>query len=321
MVKEFSFGNYRSFKEIQSLNMTASKIKEHTDNNIIVINEKESLLKSKAIYGANASGKSNIVKALILFIDTINTSVKNEKALMKVDEFKLSDETKTKPTFFQLIFEISGIQYRYGYEATNEIITSEWLFGTPNEREVTYFIREYDKIIEINKKHFPEGNKLVALDVFRDNSLFLSTVAFLKGELSRQIMNEINSITILNGLEDKKLIFAGEEIKNEEKKSKIVDFLKIADIGIDSVTAFKLTKDLLDKYNKDGHFDNLLEFQDIEFLMSTHTVYNTKKEKTDEIMLPFDGSQSAGTKKMFELSPFIIDAITAVEHVIRVRVI
>jgi len=78
MIKEFSFGNYRSFKEIQSLNMTASKINELTENNIIVLNEKQSLLKSKAIYGANASGKSNIVKALVSFIKIIKNSVKDE---------------------------------------------------------------------------------------------------------------------------------------------------------------------------------------------------------------------------------------------------
>ena len=86
MIKEFSFGNYRSFKEIQSLNMTASKINELSENNIIVLNEKQSLLKSKAIYGANASGKSNIVKALVSFIRIIKNSVKDEIELQTINK-------------------------------------------------------------------------------------------------------------------------------------------------------------------------------------------------------------------------------------------
>jgi AAA15 family ATPase/GTPase len=140
MIKEFSFGNYRSFKEIQSLNMTASKINELTENNIIVLNEKQSLLKSKAIYGANASGKSNIVKALVSFIKIIKNSVKDEKVLDLIENFKLSVDTDNEPSFFQLIFEINKIQFRYGFEVTDKVIKSEWLFGVPNEREVCYFV-------------------------------------------------------------------------------------------------------------------------------------------------------------------------------------
>jgi AAA15 family ATPase/GTPase len=310
MIKEFSFGNYRSFKEVQSLNMTASKIKEHIDTNLIEINEKQSLLKSKAIYGANASGKSNIVKALIAFINIINSPVKDEKNLfINYREFRFSDETANKPSFFQLIFEIDNVQYRYGFEATKEIITSEWLFGIPNEREVTFFIREKDKIIEISEKHFAEGHKFVSFNIFKKNSLFLSTLAFLNGELSKQIIDEINSITVLNGLEDKQFLFVGDELKNIEKKAKIINFLKIADIGINSIDGLKVTEEFIQKNYPEMYFDELKSFQDSDMLISYHNKYNSKNEKLNEVFLSFEDSQSAGTKKMFELSSFIIDAI------------
>jgi len=311
MIKEFSFGNFRSFKEIQSLNLTASKINEHSDTNIIPISEKQSLLKSKAIYGANASGKSNIIKALISFIEIINLSVKDETILLKyIRLFLLSDENESAPSFFQLIFEVENIQYRYGFEANNHIITSEWLFGTPKEREVPYFIRENDKIIEISKTHFAEGHKLVNLDVFRNNSLFLSTVGFLKGKLSKQLINSINSITVLSGLEDKQLLIAGEELKNDEKKSKIIEFLKIADTGINSIEVLKFTEELINEYVPERISNELKDFKDADLLISTHSKYNSEKVVLGEVALLFDDSQSAGTKKMFEISPFIIDAIS-----------
>ncbi|MEA3451999.1 MAG: AAA family ATPase, partial [Bacteroidota bacterium] len=123
MIQEFSFGNFKSFKDINSLNMTAAKIDDL--NNKGITNDNKPLLKSKAIYGANASGKSNMVKALVAFLRIINSSVKNNKIINLIENYRLSTETENQPTFFQLIFQFDDIIYRYGFEATNEKITSE----------------------------------------------------------------------------------------------------------------------------------------------------------------------------------------------------
>ncbi|MFV8326625.1 AAA family ATPase [Flavobacterium sp. ZS1P14] len=113
MIEEFSFGNSFSFKDIQTLNMTAAKIKSNNSildqQNVIPIKEELSLLKSKAIYGANASGKSNVIKGLVTFIRIIKDSVKEEKSLTLIDSFQLSTETIDEPTFFQLIFRVDNV--------------------------------------------------------------------------------------------------------------------------------------------------------------------------------------------------------------------
>ena len=86
-LQEFSFGNFKSFKDIQTLNLSSAKIKSKNPeiDTLNVIKgrnvENTSFLKSKAIYGANASGKSNIIKAIVTFIRIIRTSVKNEDIL------------------------------------------------------------------------------------------------------------------------------------------------------------------------------------------------------------------------------------------------
>ncbi len=319
MIKEFSFGNYRSFKEIQSLNMTASKINELSENNIIVLNEKQSLLKSKAIYGANASGKSNIVKALVSFIRIIKNSVKDEKVLDLIENFKLSVETENEPSFFQLIFEINKIQFRYGFEVTNKVIKSEWLFGVPNEREVCYFVRENNTIKDISKLHFEEGYKLLSIyndsegenEVFRSNSLFLSAVAAMNGKLSKQISNTISSITVLSGLQDKQLYnISGTNLRNEETKNKITDFLKIADVGINSLDIIEVvTNDELIKDAPTELIKKLEQGNKIGLVISTHDKFNSGKEKIGEANLQFLSSQSEGTLKMFEISSFLIQAI------------
>lgn len=318
MIKEFSFGNFRSFKDIQSLNMTASKINEHTENNIIRIKNNQLLLKSKAIYGANASGKSNIVKALISFIKIIKTSVKDENVLSFIDSFKLSTETEHEPTFFQLIFENENVQYRYGFEVTNKVVKSEWLFGVPNEREVTFFIREGNKINEVSEKHYEEGYKLKSFftenegenEVFRSNSLFLGSVASMNGKFSKQLLNSMSSITVLSGLADKQLFnITGTQLKSDESKNRIVDFLKIADLGINSLDLIEITKDNLSKDTPENLIKEIEQGNKIGLVLSIHSKYNEKKEKVGEIPLQFLSTQSQGTLKMFEISSFIFKAI------------
>ena len=318
MIKEFSFGNYRSFKEIQSLNMTASKINELTGNNIIVLNEKQSLLKSKAIYGANASGKSNIVKALVSFIRIIKNSVKDEKILELIESFKLSVDTENEPSFFQLIFEMNKIQYRYGFEATDKEIRSEWLFGVPNEREVCYFVRENNTINDISKLHFEEGHKLLSIyndsegenEVFRSNSLFLSAVAAMNGKLSKQISNAIFSITVLSGLQDKQLYnISGTSLRNEATKNKITDFLKIADVGINSLDVIEPVTENMVKEPAAQYFSKSDKDSKLGAVISNHDKFNAEKEKIGEANLQFLSSQSEGTLKMFEISSFLIQAI------------
>src|SRR5690606_34718304 len=184
MIEEFSFGNFRSFKDIQTLNLTAAKIKsKHTELdriNVFPINNDLSLLKAKAIYGANASGKSNVITALVSFIRIIRDSVKEERVLSLIASFQLSTETENQPTFFQLIFRIDKTRYRYGFEADDKSIKSEWLFSTPNKREQPLFIREDKLIVEINQTHFEEGviyQKLFENSkdpIFTDTSLFLT---------------------------------------------------------------------------------------------------------------------------------------------------
>jgi AAA15 family ATPase/GTPase len=85
-----------------------------------------------AIYGANASGKSNFIRAIRAFLAIVDQSVINNDLLAStIHPFALSTETEYQPTFFQVFFKIDAIIYRYGFEANQQEIVSEWLFGTP----------------------------------------------------------------------------------------------------------------------------------------------------------------------------------------------
>jgi AAA15 family ATPase/GTPase len=315
MFEEFSFGNFWSFKEMQTLNMTAARIKSNNPvldtDNIIPVREGLNLLKSKAIYGANAGGKSNVIKALVAFIRIIRNSVKEDTILKLIDSFQLSTETIDQPTFFQLVFRIDNIRYRYGFEADKETIKSEWLFSTPQKREQPLFIRENDKVIEINQTHFEEGNKFITLleddnegEIFRSNSLFLSSLAsFGFGKLSKKITKFISSISVIVSLGYPDMYrVAGESLDDAVKKNFILDWLKNADVGIEDLKAVEITnEDLSDNIEDRVKEDS----KKGKVIISSRALYNEALKPEGEANFSFSMQESQGTKKMFELSPFI----------------
>lgn len=324
-IQEFSFGNFKSFKDIQTLNLSTAKIKSKKEeidvNNVIngKNNENVSFLKSKAIYGANASGKSNVIKAFVSFIRIVRTSVKDEQVLDYTESFRLSTETENEPTFYQIIFWYKDIKYRYGFEADDENITAEWLYGKPKDRELPFFIRDNQKIIELDKTNFSEGNKLLSLldddsdenNVFRNNSLFLSTLAtFGFGKLSKQLIDSLASIIVISGLGHQGMYrYAGDALNDDKKKKYILDFLKYGDIRIEDVNTVEISSDdLPDDVDDDIRkgFDNKKKRK---LLISIRKKFNKNLVSTETKLFPFDYHESEGTQKLFELSPFIYDAL------------
>jgi AAA15 family ATPase/GTPase len=304
MIIDFSVGNFRSIKEVQSINMTAanisSKYKKVDEQNIFKVNDKWRLLKSKAIYGANASGKSNIMKAIVAFINIVEDSVKDETLLPYwIEEFRLSSDCDDKPSFFQMIFLIDGVHYRYGFEASQSAITSEWLFGTPGKKEVQFFLRDGNDIT-ISEKHFHEGVKLK--DLVRQNSLFLTVVKSLNGPLARRIVDFVGRIAVVSGLSNRATYdFAVHSLGVKDMKKKMVNMLKVADIGIEDIERVEMTPE--------GSEDEKLTKREKIIVGSAHRKLNVETNESELVGFVFNEAESEGSKKMFEISPLIIQAL------------
>lgn len=309
MIIDFSVENFRSIKEMQTLSMSAasivSKYKEIDKINVFKHSDKLSILKSKAIYGANASGKSNLIKALVTFIAVAINSVKDDKILnSKIEKFGLSTETENKASYFQLSFLLNKIYYRYGFEATNDEIKAEWLFGSPGKKEVPFFTREGKNII-VNENQFKEGSKVRDLynqpenDIARSNSLFITAVKSFSGRIARDIIDYFSSLIVISGLSDFQLYVNAENaVGDEGRRVKITELLKIADIGIDDISRVEY------RTNKEQ------SQTDKNFIVITkHKKFdkNLKEVDSKNFFLLID--ESEGSKKMFEISPFILDAL------------
>lgn len=306
MLVEFSVGNFRSFKDIQTLSMVAapisSKNKELDEQNTFQATPKLRLLKTKAIYGANGSGKSNLVRAMMSFNTFILGSMQDTlfKALFN-SPFLFSTNTLDKPSYFQIIFIIKKTTYRYGFETNNKGISSEWLFATPNLREVIFFKR-INQEIEIKDKHLKGAKKIQNLigtssPIFKNTSLFLSVLSSLNNPIGLEIVEYFDHFFIdltnseLKNLENAKRNISINTFRKGHFREETSDLLKFADSGIDYIGTAK--KDIKD------------DTQDEEIIAFTSKVFNEVDNKIEPIVLPFFQFASEGTKKVFDMSPLI----------------
>ncbi len=319
MLVDFTFGNFRSFKEVQILSLETanrqSKIDKEleTQNVIHLSNRKFNLLKTKVIYGANASGKSNLIKSLFAFLLILRHSIKDETILnKKVEKFEFHTDSDNEPTFFQIVvLAAENVMYRYGFEVKDNQIHTEWLFATPKNREVYLFVREGMEV-QVNEHQFKEAKKFENLsqsgdsEIMRNNSLFLSSVSAMGGKLAKKILDELSKIMIVSGLNHPKLAqLIEEELPNN--KAQILDLLKSADTGIQDVG---LQEAPMNEFPDDmpAALKSLLEQGHIKQSPSFYSKrfkFDANMDKT-EIMGDFEKWESEGTQKIFYLAPFLI---------------
>lgn len=190
MLVEFSVENYRSIQEKQTLSMVAAEDETMLDSNTFPVpnNDDLRLVTSAAIYGPNASGKSNLLKAIQVLKNLVINSASRMQIgdKLPVEPFRLNSETAKKPSSFEVIFIHEKIRYEYGVSLNRERVFEEWLIAYPNEVQQNWFSREYlpdDPKFEPNEGYKwsfgkgLKGEKKRIQRFVRSNSLFISHAA------------------------------------------------------------------------------------------------------------------------------------------------
>jgi uncharacterized protein len=316
MLVNFSVGNFRSFKDTVTFSMVAANItaKNKTLNIENVFQQGNlSLLKSAAIYGANASGKSNLLRAFAFMREfTLRSTEATSKDAIDVDPFLLSSETENAPSFFEVVFLLDDVRYRYGFEIDQYRVHTEWLYRTI-KRETELFWREADRI-DI-KAGFKEGKGLE--ERTRANALFLSVADQWNGEIAGQVIGWFKKMAHISGLEDGAYLgFTVDQlVENKGAGRKITDFVKNLDLGILDIKAEKrkveapgglqFTDRLPEEVKR-----RLLDSEWFTPVIKTvHHQYNEEKEKVGFIEFDLEEHESEGTKKAFALSGPILHAL------------
>lgn len=309
MFIDFTIENFRSVGQQVTLSM--ERIKRLREKDVDACNIIETgvadthLLKSIAMYGANASGKSNVIRALAYMQELVKDSAKDTQKgePISYEPFAFSPARKEAPTFLEIRFILDGDLFRYGFEVTKEQFQTEWLFQ--NEKEL--FTREEDTIT--CSKQFKEGKGVEKRT--RENALFLSVCAQWDGDISGRILEQFFAkLHVISAHNDGYPALTASLLGKEEYQEIILTALRAADVGISDVkTAEKnmaeeieelpkeLRESILEKLTEDGRKIEDLTVREISML-------HGESGK----VLPL-GEESDGTRKLFGLLGPVIDTI------------
>lgn len=320
MIIQFSTGNFKTFKDRVTLNLVASNYdKETRETENVIFNDKYKLrnLKSAVIYGANASGKSKFIEALMFMRRfAINSSKDSQTGdEIEIEPFKLNTESIKSPSEFEVVFLYDKIQYRYGFEVDKQKVVAEWLYQKPKTKEIELFYRD-EQDFDIHPRNFKKGSIAVKEGLVRDNALLLSLAAQLNDELAINVINWFKSLRTISGLREEGYQgYTMSRTKEPKTKLRILELLKAADLGIQDIKLElldidKLPKDLpkeiRDRIIKESKEENSEIVSDV---LTTHKQFDSNKKHIDDINFSMDVDESSGTRKFFALTGPIIDVL------------
>ena len=306
MLVEFRVKNFRSFKDEQVLSMVAAPGDDSLPEN--VHRGQVNLLKSAAIYGPNASGKSNLIRAMRVMQNIISDSASykpNES--LPVKPFALSSQCISEPSEFEVTFILNESVFQFGFSATKVKVVEEWLYETPLNRKrrsqrQLYVRSQSDKgDWNMNSRHL-SGQKSAIAKKTRPNALFLSVAAQWNHELLTKLYDWFTSSLILYLADDEIMPVTKDHCLNSSNfKASVIQMLNHVDLGIEnmSISLREVDNSEMVKYFVEDYREKFMTFYRGQ---EGYTVnFQHRNRITDEIGDISLEDESDGTKRYFDL--------------------
>lgn len=240
MLIEFRTQNFRSLRDEQVLSLVASTDKTLLDTHAQAtgLAAAPHLLKSAVVYGANASGKSNLIKALQYMQRVVLESavLQPGQAFNRLQPFKLDAVSAQQPTRFEVTFLLDGVRYQYGFAMTAQRIVSEQLLVYKAFKPQRWFERRFDEASGKDVYAFGpglKGAKHLWEGATRPNALFLSVAVQLNSEALQPVFDWFaNRLVVFNELSPLSPQFSLQMLKQEAQRKAMCAFLRAADTSI-----------------------------------------------------------------------------------------
>ncbi len=314
MLIEFSVANYRSFEERQTFSLVKAPGDELEETNVFKVKSVSQfeLLRSAAIYGPNAGGKSNYLRALQAMKSIVVNSAASQQRgdKLPVVPFRLRESATSKPSEFEVVFIADKVRYQYGFSATSSRIHEEWLIAFPKGKPQRWFGRVWDEASEEYQWEFGSnllGEKKTWQKTTRENALFLSTAVQLNSEQLQVVFDWFKNTLYLVNLSGWGREFSASMCESE-KKSKVLEFLKAADLNIEHVLVKKETFDA--GFLPDGMPESVREMLIKELenkqMLNIKTIHKSSEGKL--VSFEFE-EESDGTQKLFSFAGPWIDTL------------
>ncbi|MDR2115362.1 MAG: ATP-binding protein [Planctomycetaceae bacterium] len=316
MLIEFSIGNFRSFGEIQKFSLVASNYEKNLPDNKIKCSlpgmSGLDYLSAAAVYGANASGKSNLLLAFNVLCNFVENSFRADlKFPTCAAPFKLNKSFQKLPTTFEILFVINNVRYKYNLALTPEQVINESLTAYPKGRPQDWYHRKWNEKNQEYDWSFPnypvkKGLPQIA-ERTRSNVAFLSKSA---DDKHSQLTNVYNWFT----QKVKRLNFAGGRLipvytmeamkKSQIQHEKVISLLQNADFDI-------ISGQVNEKELSDDDIQNLPPPL-LAMFCQTQTKNNKSSFKSlslsfvhrgneNSVEMDFEAEESEGTKRYFAL--------------------
>lgn len=309
MLVNLKVKNFRSIKTEIELDLNASSDKEH--RNFLLDSPYCQLLAATAIYGSNATGKSNVVRAIGTAATLIRISFRDSTALSKlIIPFAFDSKTTQQPSEFDISFIVDNIRYQYGFSADKKQIYSEWLYSFPTAKAQTLFIRDWSSkektyLYKFGRQYKGDKHKLVGITT--PTTLFLSTAGSLQQETAKPIYGWFAKLAVI-GVEGVPEFHTINAIENNAiNKEEVVKFLLNADFNISDFTINKtefqssqLPENMPDPLKKliEDNSKNHYRYD----IYSDHLINNVKYS------LSYN-DESSGTRRMFSYAGVLLQAL------------
>ena len=313
MLLQFNVTNYLSFRDEAILSLYANKDKSHEESLLTL--DKDRILPTVAIYGANAAGKSNFNKALTAAIIMIRQSsnLQINQPLSLINPFLLDKDSRNQATRFDFIFTNNGIKYEYGFTADSTKIIEEYLYEYKSAKPSMIFER-----INVNEYQFTARTKSQLLKYTEQNSpnkLFLATATSWNCEVTKNaFMWFAEMIDTYDSTNLDALMFEKLDESTKSKDTSLNEFmlhlLKSADINISNFD-YELKESVTDQlpfpfppgFKLEGNKNGILK----ERKITTHHIVEENGTQK-KYSLNFN-DESNGTKRLFTYGPVLKSAL------------
>lgn len=316
MLIELNVNNFRSIRDEAKLSLVANTGKELRSTHVIEPDMSSGakslpILRSAALYGPNAGGKSNLIRALATMQRIVMTSQQPLEEL-PVTPFKLDADpaTKDKPSSFEVTILAEGVRYQYGFSATATTVHDEWLYAFPKNRAQTWFVRTLDPASNKHDYHFGDkllGDKDVWRRATRANALLLSTAIQLNSQQLRPIFDWFAQRLRIAGMRGWNPTPSARWCQ-DQRKDRIVGFLQAADLAIADVRVTE--EDFRAETVPQELPTHLRKFLEDELKdkrrLQMHTAHRIANGRSVELALE---EESDGTQKMFSLAAPWLDSL------------
>lgn len=311
MFLEFRLRNYRSFRDEAVLSMVASSDRHLQKENTIQLSDSpiKGVVRSAVIYGANASGKSNLLRGLSMMrLFVLNSASHQPGQTLNIQPFKLDNHSPAEPTLFELTVMLKGIRYQYGFELTSERVMEEWLLVYEAAKPQAWLNRQYNPATDSDDyemSSYVKGRKIVWQESTLKNQLLLSKAVSLNAVQFEPLFSWFrDELTVMP--EGGQIAFSSstDMIEDRQRRQKMISILSAADIGISNISAVPQKGfEASFEFAPEG-FKASPKFEEREMLIPrfTHEVGETTTE--------FEyGDESLGTQKLFSLAGPLLDIL------------